>query len=196
MTVGNASAVAWSSAASVLELRALPQDYVYPEPAWSPYLAGALIGLLACLTLALAKKRVSASSAYADAVGLLGRAVAPKHTASLSYFRENRPAIGWTLLFILGTIIGSFVAAATGGELTGAYLQDLWVARFGPDSYALRTIAALVGGCTMAFGARMAGGCTSGHGISGTLQLAVGSWIALVCFFIGGTGAAMLLYLA
>lgn len=38
----------------------------------------------------------------------------------------------------------------------------------------------------MAFGARFAGGCTSGHGISGALQLNVGSWIAVVCFFIGG----------
>ena len=46
----------------------------------------------------------------------------------------------------------------------------------------------------MAFGARLAGGCTSGHGISGTLQLSVGSWIALVCFFIGGAATAMLMF--
>ncbi len=46
----------------------------------------------------------------------------------------------------------------------------------------------------MAFGARTAGGCTSGHGISGALQLSVGSWVALICFFVGGIGTAMLLY--
>ena len=50
------------------------------------------------------------------------------------------------------------------------------------------------GGMIMAFGARLAGGCTSGHGISGTLQLSVGSWIAVICFFIGGIGVAMLLF--
>ena len=38
----------------------------------------------------------------------------------------------------------------------------------------------------MAFGSRLAGGCTSGHGISGTMQLSVGSWIAVICFFAGG----------
>ncbi len=46
----------------------------------------------------------------------------------------------------------------------------------------------------MAFGARLAGGCTSGHGISGALQLSLGSWIALVGFFVGGVPTAMLLF--
>ncbi|MEQ9814556.1 MAG: YeeE/YedE thiosulfate transporter family protein, partial [Azospirillaceae bacterium] len=40
----------------------------------------------------------------------------------------------------------------------------------------------------------LAGGCTSGHGISGALQLSVGSWVALACFFLGGVPVAMLLY--
>lgn len=151
--------------------------------------------MLACATLALANKRVGASSAYSDAAGLVGRALAPGHTASLQYFQEHQPAVGWTLLFVVGAVAGSFLAAASGGELTGTYLQDLWVARFGQDSHALRTLVALAGGGLMAFGARMAGGCTSGHGISGALQLAVGSWVALACFFIGGVATAMLLYL-
>ena len=46
----------------------------------------------------------------------------------------------------------------------------------------------------MVYGARLAGGCTSGHGISGTLQLAVSSWIAVICFFVGGIVTALLLY--
>jgi hypothetical protein len=46
----------------------------------------------------------------------------------------------------------------------------------------------------MALGARVAGGCTSGHGISGALQLSVGSWIALIGFFVGGVITAMLLF--
>ena len=59
-----------------------------------------------------------------------------------------------------------------------------------PESHVLRLLAAFVGGLLMAFGARLAGGCTSGHGISGTLQLSVGSWIAVICFFIGGIAVA------
>lgn len=176
------------------EVQQLPVPYPYPEPAWSPYLVGALIGLLTILTLTFSQKPVGASSGYADLAGLIGRIVAPRHISSLKYFRENKPAVGWTLLFVLGAIGGSFLAAWSGGELTGFYLQDMWVARFGAESHLLRTLVALGGGALMAYGARMAGGCTSGHGISGTLQLAVGSWIAVFCFFIGGIAAAMLMY--
>jgi uncharacterized membrane protein YedE/YeeE len=46
----------------------------------------------------------------------------------------------------------------------------------------------------MSFGARMARGCTSGHGISGAAQLNVASWIALLCFFIGGAIVANIIY--
>lgn len=169
-------------------------EHVYSAPAWSPYVAGALIGLLAVATLAIAQHKVSASSAYANVAGLLGRLVAARHVAALPFFRENKPAVSWTLVFVAGAVAGSFIAASTGGEIRGTYLPELWVSRFGPDSQGLRTAAALAGGALMAFGARMAGGCTSGHGISGTMQLAVGSWISVVCFFVGGAAVAGLLY--
>lgn len=172
----------------------LPSPYPYPVPAWSPYLVGALIGILVLTTLALAGQKIGASSAYSSAAGMIGRLVAPKHIAALPYYQKNKPMIGWTFTIVLGAVLGSFLAAWTGGELTGRYLQDMWIARFGADSGLLRTFVALVGGTLMAFGARMAGGCTSGHGISGTLQLAVSSWIAVICFFIGGIAAAMLMY--
>jgi uncharacterized membrane protein YedE/YeeE len=125
---------------------------------------------------------------------MIGRLVAPKHIASLPYYQKSKPMIGWTLTIVLGAIAGSFLAAWTGGELNGSFLQDMWVARFGADSGLLRTFVAVLGGVLMAFGARMAGGCTSGHGISGTLQLAVSSWVAVICFFVGGIATAMLIY--
>jgi hypothetical protein len=46
----------------------------------------------------------------------------------------------------------------------------------------------------MSFGARTAGGCTSGHGLSGTSLLNMSSWIALFCFFIGGLIVAFAMY--
>ena len=122
------------------------------------------------------------------------RIVAPRHIASLKYYQQHKPAVSWTLLFVLGAIAGAFVAAWSGGETNGHFLQDMWVTRFGDDSYWLRILTAFAGGAIMAFGARLAGGCTSGHGISGTLQLAVGSWAAVICFFLGGVVTAMLLY--
>ena len=166
----------------------------YSGPAWSPYLVGALIGLLTMLTFYFSDKPLGASTAYARVAGMLGKLVAPRHTESLKYYQDNQPAIDWEVMLVVGAIGGAFLAAWHGGELTGEWLPPMWEARFGNHSYALRAGVALLGGILMAFGARLAGGCTSGHGISGALQLSVGSWIALICFFAGGIATAMLMF--
>ena len=166
----------------------------YDGPAWSPYLVGALIGLLSMATFYFSAKALGASSAYATLAGMLGRAVAPKHTESLKYFRDSPPVVDWGLMLVLGSVVGAFLAAWQGSELTGQWVPPMWAARFGEGSLPLRLAVALMGGVFMAFGARLAGGCTSGHGISGTLQLSVGSWIAVSCFFLGGIPTAMLLF--
>ena len=165
----------------------------YPGPAWSPYLVGAGIGVLSWLTFYFSDKPIGASSAYAQIAGFIGKLFAKRHTESLPYFKENPPRIGWELVFVLATIAGGFIAAWTGGEFENKWLNPMWTARFG-DSIALRAVVAAGGGVLMAFGARLAGGCTSGHGISGTMQLNVASWIAVVCFFIGGIAVAIPLF--
>ena len=166
----------------------------YSGPAWSPYLVGALIGVLTMLTLYFSNKPLGASTAYARVAGLIGKGLAPRHTESLKYYQDNKPAIDWEVMLVLGAVGGAFLAAWHGGELTGQWLPAMWEARFGEGTYALRLGTALIGGVLMAFGARLAGGCTSGHGISGALQLSVGSWIALICFFVGGIATAMLMF--
>ena len=166
----------------------------YSGPAWSPYLVGGLIGVLSMFTFYFSDKPLGASTGYARLAGLLGRAVAPKHTDSLKFYKDNKPAVDWEVMLVLGVILGAFLAAWQGNELTGEWLPAMWAARFGAGSLPLRLGAALVGGIFMAFGARLAGGCTSGHGISGTMQLSVGSWIAVICFFSGGIATALLMF--
>lgn len=165
----------------------------YPGPAWSPYVVGAGIGILSWLTFYFSDKPIGASSFYASVAGFVGRAIAPLHAARLAYYKENPPAVNWEFAFVLSAIAGAAIASLTGLGFKNEWVPQMWSARFG-DSIALRAAAAFAGGCIMAFGARLAGGCTSGHGISGTLQLNVGSWIAVVCFFVGGAVVACLLY--
>jgi len=165
----------------------------YPGPASSPYLVGAAIGVLSWLTFYFSDEPIGASSFYAHLAGFLGKVVAPLHTKSLTYFKDNPPHVGWEFVFVIAVIIGGAIAALTGGEFTNEWLSPMWVARFG-DSIALRAIITFAGGMLMAFGARLAGGCTSGHGISGTLQLNLASWIAVICIFIGGVGVAIPLF--
>jgi hypothetical protein len=173
---------------------AQPDDAGVTGAAWSPYLVGALIGVLSMLTFYFSHKPIGASTAYARVAGLVGRFIAPQHTDSLHYYAEKKePKIGWEVMLVFGIVIGAFLAAWTGGELTGRWLPPMWIERFG-DGLWLRLGVGFLGGGLMAFGARMAGGCTSGHGISGTLQLSVGSWIALAGFFVGGVATAMLLF--
>jgi uncharacterized protein len=166
----------------------------YAGPAWSPYLVGALIGVLSMATFYFSNKPLGASTAYARMAGLLGLLVAPRHTRSLKYYQDNPPKIGWELMLVVAVIAGAFLAAWTGGELTGKWLPAMWQERFGANSHLLRAMVAFAGGTLMALGARIAGGCTSGHGISGTLQLAIGSWVSAICFFIGGILVAMLMF--
>ncbi len=165
----------------------------YAGGAWSPYLVGALIGVLTMATFYLSDKPLGVSTSYARLAGILGRLFARRHTDSLEFYQDTKPVIDWEVMLMLGVIIGAFLSAYTGGELTGTWLPGQWEERFGP-SVALRTGVAFLGGAIMAYGARLAGGCTSGHGISGALQLSVSSWVALVCFFAASVPTAMLLY--
>jgi len=171
-----------------------PNALTYPGPDWSPYLVGAGIGVLTWLTFFFSGKPVGASSAYATTAGLLGKAIAPKRTEKLRYFADNPPRLDWELLFVGAAIIGAALAAWQGGEFTFQWLPQMWVDRFGENSHVLRGLTGFFGGLLMAYGARTAGGCTSGHGISGTAQLNLASWIALVCFFIGGVIVANAMY--
>lgn len=166
----------------------------YEGGAWSPYLVGAGIGVLSWLTFYFADQVIGASSFYATLAGYVGKVFAPKHTKSLPYFKDNPPALDWEFVFVIFTILGALLAAWTGGEFRNEWLPAMWVDRFGENSMLLRGIVGFAGGGLMAFGARLAGGCTSGHGISGTLQLNVGSWLTVICMFIGGIATAMLMY--
>jgi len=165
----------------------------YPGPAWSPYLVGAGIGVLSWLTFYFSDKPINASSFYAQIAGFLGKLIAPAHTTSLAYFKTKPPRVGWGFVFVAATIAGGAMAALTGGEFANEWLPPIWEARFG-DSIALRAAIGFGGGLLMAFGARLAGGCTSGHGISGTMQLNPGSWITVICLFIGGIAVAVPLF--
>ena len=110
--------------------------------------------MLSMLTFYFSDKPLGASTGYARLAGMLGRVVAPKHTDSLKYYQDNKPAVGWEVMLVVGAVGGAFLAARHGHELTGEWLPPMWQARFG-DNLALRGIFAFVGGCLMAFGARV-----------------------------------------
>lgn len=167
-------------------------DWLF-EVRWSPYAVGAGIGILSWFTFLLSDKPIGCSTAFARTSGMLGRIFRGKKIDEMDYYREFTPSIDWEWMLVLGIILGAFVSARLSGDFRFVVVPDMWAAAFGPSPVP-RLLTALAGGIFLGFGARWSGGCTSGHGISGTLQLAVSSWIAAISFFIGGIAAAMLIF--
>lgn len=163
---------------------------------WSPYAVGIGIGILSWLAPLLSDNRLGASSAYLKTSVILEAKWPGNHAyRRLAYYRQHPPVIDWGWMLLLGIIVGAMLSAVLSGSFRPVLVPSMWVERFG-DTPVLRWLTALCGGILLSFGARWAGGCTSGHGISGTLQLAPGSWVALLCFFLGGALTANALYTA
>jgi len=160
---------------------------------WSPYVVGVGIGLLACIAFLISNKPLGCSTAFARTSGMIEKLFRGDRVREKAYYQKFEPAIDWEWMLVAGLIVGAFTSAIISNEFQILLVPDIWAEAAG-DSVLLRWGAGLVGGIILGFGARWAGGCTSGHGISGTLQLAVSSWIAACCFFIGGIATAMLLF--
>ncbi|WOF16387.1 hypothetical protein F1737_06535 [Methanoplanus sp. FWC-SCC4] len=160
---------------------------------WIPYIAGAGIGVLSWFAFLVSNKAIGCSTAYTRTFGMLESLISGNHVEENPYYQKFKPEIDWEWMLVLGIFFGSFATAIITGGFALSWVPGLFEEKFGYDPI-LRLIFALVGGILMGIGSRWAGGCTSGHGISGTLQLAVSGWIAVIVFFISGITAAMLLY--
>jgi hypothetical protein len=163
------------------------------EKYWSPYLAGGLSGLALVFSVWISGKFFGASTSFVRVAGLIEKVFAPEYVASLSYFQAKVPKVEWQVMFVLGIMVGSFVAALSSKTFQIVWVPPMWAEKFGPGRLK-RALWAFLGGIIAMFGARLAGGCPSGHGLSGVAQLSVGSLIALVCFFVGGIISANLFY--
>ncbi len=165
------------------------------SPLWNPYLVGALIGVLSLLTFSIADKPIGMSTGVAQASGacalpVIGRAGVAGNTY---WAKKAVPAWDYGSLFMVGTFLGALGSAVVAGRFKLAAVPEMWRDRFGP-SVPRRMAAAFLGGVIIIYGARLADGCTSGHGISGSLQLAVSSWTFFLVLFASGIVTAFLLF--
>ncbi|AMK10689.1 MAG: YeeE/YedE thiosulfate transporter family protein [Pseudodesulfovibrio sp.] len=162
----------------------------------NPYLGGALTGLLLALSVLLVGKYFGASTSFVRSVGLVELSLVPQHVEATSYFMKyfsENAGIDWQWMFVLGIFFGAFLASNFTGSFEWNPLPEIWKARYGYKP-GKRAVMAFAGGAVALFGARMAGGCPSGHGLSGMAQLTVSGTLAMVAFFVGGMIMARLLY--
>ena len=132
------------------------------------------------------------------------------------FFEFNWKSQIWNLVFILGAIIGGYIAIYFLGSpqpvqiaaSTQTYLQSVGIQApqtlaegngfvpaeiFSNPFSSINLLMLTVGGFLVGFGARYAGGCTSGHAISGLSNLQIPSLIAVIGFFIGGLTMAWII---
>jgi uncharacterized membrane protein YedE/YeeE len=166
--------------------------------AWSPYVVGAGIGMLSWFAFATADKHLAITLQYEHIAALVEKATIPQIGEWSRYFTVRAeqglsPTIGWYMMLIVGVFFGALVSSLLSDDRAKIKVPSLWQWRFGP-SVSLRFAFAFLGGAVMVFGARLAGGCTSGHGISGDLQLAASSWIFMPLAFLVAMLTAFVLY--
>ena len=163
------------------------------EVRWSPYAVGIGIGILSWFSFLISRKPLACSTTFAKTSGMIEKLFSGKKVDLKPYYQKIELGVDWQWMLVVGIIIGSLISALLSGDFRWQWVPSLWASAFGSNPL-LRVIVALVGGGCIGFGARWAGGCTSGHGISGTLQLAVSSWISAICFFIGGILTAHIIF--
>ena len=146
---------------------------------------GALIGLMnvAVTSIYLAGRPIGASTSYPYAAGqLLG-------LQSSAYFRQIDIAGSWEFWFLLGTFVGALAGALLFGHFRTSAVPPLWNKLKGPSAVK-RLFWAFIGGFLLIFGARLADGCTSGHILSGGMELAVSSLVFAVFVMISAVVTA------
>lgn len=158
-----------------------------------PYLSGIGIGILAIISFLISDKAIGCSTAYARTSGMFERIFTGKKVYKKEYYKKFKPKIDWEWMLVLGIIIGAFISSIISGSFSIEIIPSFWNQTFGSSIF-LRISFSIIGGIFVGFGARLAGGCTSGHGISGNLQLSLGSYIATFFFFLAGIISAFILY--
>lgn len=162
--------------------------------------AGIALGLLLIFATAF-KSPLGVSTQFVVTDAAVAHKISPEKAESNKYLAKYGKKEDWGVGYGWMLVLGMFV----GGGITARLLSDkqpeadkgsipsMWAGVFGA-SRGKRFAAAFIGGSLLLFGARLAGGCTSGHMISGISQLAISSFIFGICTFGAAIAMAHFLY--
>jgi uncharacterized membrane protein YedE/YeeE len=155
---------------------------------WPWYVAGPIIGLFVPLLLLIGNKPLGATTSLrAMCAGLV-----PTRTSGGFLDYDWKRIGGWNIAFVVGIGIGAFIASRLLPHDTSALAPAAsfsWSALLTVRG----VVSVVVGGFLAGFGATYAGGCTSGHGITGLASMQLASLIAVMAIFAGGIAATFLI---
>jgi uncharacterized protein len=160
---------------------------VHP-PRWA--VLGVLFGLLSTAAIALYGP-IGVSGTYPRFIGALLRRVTPGYAAGNPYLVKMGSLITPETMLVVGLLIGGLLASRLGRRASVAPAVDIVHAQ--ETTRARRYVDAFLGGVLIIFGARLAGGCTSGHIISGITQLSMSGILFGAAVFASGMVTARLI---
>jgi uncharacterized membrane protein YedE/YeeE len=147
-----------------------------PESTAATLLGGVSIGLVQLLSIYSRDSLLGVSAAYEEMGNWLLWPIRRRRGNS----KPSHPQQSSSLLFAAGVVAGSWLLAQAAPHLA----RQTKVLDVSPP-------AAFLGGAAMIWGASLAGGCTSGHGISGVSLFSISSFVTLVSMFAGGAAVAL-----
>lgn len=164
--------------------RKAPEVVLKENSFWSPYVAGAGLGLTLLATFVLVGWGLGASSAFSLLTGVGMGKLMPDYARNLEYFSQylnvEAPLMNWILFEIMGLFLGALVASLLSGNFKFKLDKGEGMKN------GTRLFTAFGGGILIGFASRLARGCTSGVALSGGAELAVSGWIFVVSMFISG----------
>lgn len=164
---------------------------IFSRREWPAAVAGALLGVVGTVALAVCGRPLSASGAFDRIAAFVGRELAP---ASTYYRFVVKAGLGWQATLLVGVLLGSAASAYLAGTFKLRTMPDSqWIDVFGPRR-ATRWLVVFFGTALAQFAAATAGGCTSGLAISGGILLAPAAFLFMAGMFGGGIPTAWLVY--
>ena len=136
----------------------------------SPVLAGALVGALQLAAVGLFQDTLGSATSYVH-----GLSYVCGH-GCFERFQKPGFTTAWQLPYVIGAIGGGFASAMAAGTVG--------------SNVGLPPLKSFVGGLLLLYGSRLAGGCTSGHGLSGLALGSLHAWVAVPAMFGGGIATA------
>ncbi|MCL5024557.1 MAG: YeeE/YedE family protein [Nitrospirae bacterium] len=151
---------------------------------WSPYIAGAGLGLTLLAAFYVMGKGLGASSAFSVTAAVAAKGIAPEYAGTLKYFSRylslESPLRDWIVFEMIGLFAGALAGALAGGNFRIRFDKGKSIGN------TARLFTAFGGGMAIGFASRLARGCTSGVALSGGAQLAIAGWIFVISMFASG----------
>jgi len=150
-------------------------------------IALAILNVIIFLTITF-NRPIGASTTYPYLADLL------TGTTSNDYFTKIQKSGNWEMIFLSGAFLAGLIISLIKKDFKFTLIHSNWE-KYKGTSYVKRIVWSFIGGFLLIIGARMAGGCTSGHIISGGMQLAISSLMFAVFVFAGLLITGNLFYL-